>query len=97
MLAVTVSANAANARQRAGRDATVTQRARYTGVSHVARYIVRLHGPNGEVVVENAHDLDDDSVAIDYVADLEHPHEINLWAGERLVARFGPLQPRPES
>ncbi len=47
------------------------------------------------MISEDAHDLDDDNAAIDYAGDLDYPHEINVWEGQRLVVRFTSRQSPP--
>jgi hypothetical protein len=42
-------------------------------------------------VIECAHD----DAAIDHAGALDHPHEIEVWQGERRVTRFPPWPPPP--
>ena len=54
----------------------------------MAPYRVNLLAPDGSVhearVIVCAHDDE----AIDRVGEIDHPHEIDIWQGDRHVARF---------
>jgi hypothetical protein len=45
---------------------------------------------DGSLHQESELDCDHDDAAIDYAGRLDHPHEIHVWDGERLVARLPP-------
>lgn len=53
-------------------------------------YRIRLLDERGEPVREHALEFDHDDDAIDHAGALKHPHAIDLWQGERHVARFPP-------
>jgi hypothetical protein len=61
----------------------------------LARYVIKLHGPNGAVVSEHLVDLDDDDAAINLAGEFDHPDEIHVWQRERLVVRFTPRRAWP--
>ena len=54
-----------------------------------------LSGEDGSDWVESHLDVGSDDAAIDYagVCEIDHPHQIDVWEGERLVARFTPRSP----
>ncbi len=54
------------------------------------RYTVRLFDAGGSrhSTVEREHGCDDE--AIDAAGFLDHPHAIEVWQGDRLVATFPP-------
>ena len=56
----------------------------------MAAYIVSFLGPDNEVVSEDERWFEDDDHALDTVGRSNHPHEILVRQGERLVARFPP-------
>jgi hypothetical protein len=56
--------------------------------SPVSPYQVRYLGPDGRSASEEEWRFAHDDAAIDAVGASEHPHEIVLTQGARLVARF---------
>ena len=56
----------------------------------MARYRIELIAPDGSIHRRDAMDCAHDDDAIDRVGKLDYPHEIDVWEGERLVARFPP-------
>ena len=56
----------------------------------MAIYKISLHGSDGAVIAESLSDFADDDAAIDHAGNIYHPHEINVWEGDRLVVRFTP-------
>ena len=56
----------------------------------MAPYRVRLYDENGGVETEYVVDFAHDDDAIDRVGDSEHPHAMDIWEGDRHVARFPP-------
>ena len=60
------------------------------GRKRLARYLIRLLNARGErhAMLEREHQSDDE--AIDPAGFLDHPHALEVWDGERLVARFPP-------
>ncbi|MGH1573807.1 hypothetical protein ACRAWG_28100 [Methylobacterium sp. P31] len=59
-------------------------------------YRICLLAADGSTYAESELDCEHDDVAIDYAGRLNHPHEIQVWEGERLVARF-PSETAPRS
>jgi len=64
-------------------------------------YIIDLYDANGAVRETRAQGFPHDDAAIDSVGRIDHPHEIKVWQGGRLVAHFPALRlsrrdvPRP--
>jgi len=56
----------------------------------MAPYTISVIGPDGEVVDRRRQKFEHDDHAIDTVGRSEHPHEIQLHQGRRLVARSWP-------
>ena len=52
------------------------------------RYRVDLLAPDGSLRSQRLLDCADDDEAIDRVGELDYPDEIDIWQGERHVARF---------
>jgi hypothetical protein len=50
-------------------------------------YRIILLTRNGAPLEERQLDFEHDDAAIDHLGDLAHPHEIDLWHGDRHVAR----------
>ena len=65
-----------------------------TGGVGVAPYTVSFLGPNEEVLAEEVHWFEHDDHALDEIGRSDHPHEIRVHQGERLVARFPPWPPQ---
>jgi hypothetical protein len=59
----------------------------------MAPYRIALLTPEGAVHEERVIECADDDEAIERTGRLDHPHEIDVWQGERDVARF-PSWPR---
>ena len=53
-------------------------------------YTFDLHEPHGGLHGRLVHHFATDDDAIDHAGTLDHVHEIKVWQGERLVARFPP-------
>ncbi|HXZ67814.1 MAG TPA: hypothetical protein VEH07_04420 [Alphaproteobacteria bacterium] len=56
----------------------------------MARYRVNLLAPDGSLQSQQTIDCAHDDEAIDRVGELDYPYEIDVWEGERHVARFPP-------
>jgi hypothetical protein len=54
----------------------------------VAPYTINLHDECGDLRARRTLHLAHDDAAIDRAGRLDHPHEINVWQGDRLVAHF---------
>ena len=54
----------------------------------MAPYTFVLHDPDDGVRVTLTASFADDDDAIDHAGTFNHPDEIKVWQGERLVARF---------
>lgn len=63
----------------------------------MAAYRILLHDERGDPVHELVHDFPDDDAAIDHTGSLDHPHLMHVWQGERHVAEFRPVAPKPPS
>jgi hypothetical protein len=57
-------------------------------------YHIRLLGADGSLHEEHEIEREDDDAAIDFCDKLDHPHEIQIWDGGRLVGRFPPEEDR---
>lgn len=57
----------------------------------MSHYRISLLDADGVVGEERALEFERDDDAIDHAGSIEHRHEIQLWRGERLVARFPPI------
>jgi hypothetical protein len=55
-----------------------------------------LMAADGSLHAESKLDCEHDDAVIDHAGRLDHPHEIRVWEGERLVARF-PSKMAPHS
>ena len=53
-------------------------------------YRITLLDTDGDVQDEHLFDLEHDDAAIDHAGRFIHPHAIEVWQGERHVARFPP-------
>ncbi len=51
-------------------------------------YRISLLAADGTLHEEHEIDCEHDDAAIDHAGGLNHPHEIHVWDGERLVAHF---------
>lgn len=60
----------------------------------MAPYRVSLLTEDGSPHEERVIDCEHDDEAIDRAGEIQHPHEIDVWQGNRHVARFPPW-PRP--
>lgn len=56
-------------------------------------YRITLLTPDGGVHEEKVMECTHDDEAIDRTGRLDHPHEIDLWQGERHVGQFPPWPP----
>lgn len=54
----------------------------------ITLYRICLMAADGSLHEESELDCEHDDVAIDHAGRLDHPHEICVWEGERLVVRF---------
>ena len=59
-------------------------------LAFMARYNVNLLAPDGSLESQQTIDCAHDDEAIDRVGELDYPYEIDVWEGERHVARFPP-------
>jgi hypothetical protein len=57
-------------------------------------YTFSFLSPAREVLVEEVQWFEDDDHALDTIGRSDHPHEIEVRQGERLVARFPPWPPK---
>jgi len=57
-------------------------------------YTVSFLGPAREVLVEEVQWFEHDDDALDMIGRSNHPHEIEVRQGQRLVARFPPWPPK---
>lgn len=56
----------------------------------MAPYRITLLDREGSEVAEHRLEFNDDDAAIDHAGGIAHPHAIDLWQGDRHVARFPP-------
>jgi hypothetical protein len=56
----------------------------------LASYRIVFHDGNGEAIAESAASHADDITAIVHAGRHGHPHEMQLWQGDRFVARLPP-------
>jgi len=56
----------------------------------VAPYNIHFHDETGALRETRTMLFEHDDAAIDHVGAFAHPHEMNIWQGERHVARFPP-------
>ena len=56
----------------------------------MASYRVSLLTSNGSLYEERIINCANDDEAIDRVGEIDYPHEMDLWLGDRHVARFPP-------
>jgi hypothetical protein len=54
-------------------------------------YRIALMSPDGLVQEERIADFDHDDQAIDATGKISHPHQIQVYQGERLVGTFQPI------
>jgi hypothetical protein len=58
----------------------------------MASYRIIFHNRDGKPVAESIVEKPDDAAAFDHASAHSHPHEMQIWQGDRLVAR---VRPRP--
>ncbi len=58
-------------------------------------YRVRLYDEDGGVQGEYVMEFDQDDDAIDRIGESDHPHAMDVWDGDRHVARFPPVRNSP--
>jgi len=58
----------------------------------MAPYAIDLHDQHGNVRERLTAVFARDDDAIDYAGQLQHPSEIKVWQGDRLVAHFPPVE-----
>ena len=56
----------------------------------VASYRISLLAEDGSLAGEHVVDCEHDDAAIESAGDIDHPLEMSVWDGERLVASFPP-------
>jgi len=61
----------------------------------MAPYTIDLHDADGSRREARTHTFAHDDEAIDHAGAIDHPHEIKVWRGERLVAHFPPVSTPP--
>lgn len=61
----------------------------------MAPYTVNFLGPDKQVIAEDVQWFEHDDHALDTIGRSNHPHEISVRQGQRLVAIFPPLRKRP--
>jgi hypothetical protein len=54
------------------------------------RYHIQIRGLEGDIMEEDARDFSHDLDALDYARSLAGSHSIEVWDGERRVARVKP-------
>jgi hypothetical protein len=54
----------------------------------MAPYTIDLHDAEGAIRETRSQMFAHDDDAIDHAGRIEHPHEMRVWQGERLVAHF---------
>jgi hypothetical protein len=54
----------------------------------MAPYTIDLHDEDGALCEVRSQVFAHDDDAIDHAGGIDHPHEIKVWQGERLVADF---------
>ena len=59
----------------------------------MAPYRIRLLTEDGGLHAEHLLDFDSDDAAIDHAGSLTHPHEMEIWQGDRQVAKIPPWWP----
>ena len=58
------------------------------GLADMTPYTIHLLGPDDETVASERRWFEHDDHALDTVGLSDHPDKIEVWQGERLVARF---------
>jgi hypothetical protein len=56
----------------------------------MAAYRIIFHDEDGEPIAESGAEHPDDDAAIDHAGRHTHPHEMEVWQGDRFVARLPP-------
>jgi len=60
----------------------------------MAPYRIEFHDADGEVQAEKIALFEHDDAAIDHAGRIDHPDELKVWQGDRLVAHFPTLRLR---
>jgi len=61
----------------------------------MAPYVIELHDADGAILETRTRRFEKDDDAIDHAGRIGHPHEMRVWQGERLVAKFPPVGRTP--